>query len=294
MRRLSSVTVFVLAFALVVFNQKPAAAQHSGGHAGGGGGHAGFGGGGHFSGGGGHFSGGAGFGGHSFGGMRSGPSMSGRGFRGGSSFRGQGFRGNGLRASNGFRSSSGFRSFNRPGFRGPFLHDGFRDRFRDRDRFFFRDRFGFRNSFAFGFPWWWGWGGYYDPYWSWNYDDYAFDQEQANELAQANEMNQESLAEQRMRHEEDQDVYARPDSRQQSPSPQIDHSSTAADPTVLVFRDQHQLEVQNYAIVGQTVWAFTPQRTQKIPLSNLDIPATTKANEDRGVDFRVPGSGEGQ
>ncbi len=50
----------------------------------------------------------------------------------------------------------------------------------------------------------------------------------------------------------------------------------------------------NYAIVGQTLWNFSPQRTQKIPLSDLDLPATTKANEERGVTFRVPAAGEGQ
>ncbi len=73
--------------------------------------------------------------------------------------------------------------------------------------------------------------------------------------------------------------------------------------TVLVFRDQHKQEVSNYAIVGQTLWNFAPQHTQKIPLADLDLPATTKANEDIGVTFRVPnlsvtyrvpGSGEGQ
>lgn len=64
--------------------------------------------------------------------------------------------------------------------------------------------------------------------------------------------------------------------------------------TVLVFRDQHQEEVQNYAIVSRTLWNFTPQRTQKIPLSDLDLPATQKANDDRGVDFRLPGGAEGQ
>jgi hypothetical protein len=65
-------------------------------------------------------------------------------------------------------------------------------------------------------------------------------------------------------------------------------------PTVLVFRDQHQQEVRNYAIVGQTLWNFASQRTQKIPLSDLDLVATTKANDERGLTFRVPASGEAQ
>jgi hypothetical protein len=52
--------------------------------------------------------------------------------------------------------------------------------------------------------------------------------------------------------------------------------------------------VQNYAIVGQTLWSFAPQHTQKIPLADLDLPATSKANDERGVDFHVPGTGQGQ
>jgi hypothetical protein len=106
----------------------------------------------------------------------------------------------------------------------------------------------------------------------------------------AEEMNQQSLDEQRMREQGDQDAYA----RSAPPPPHQEERTEAAPATVLVFRDQHQQQVQNYAIVGQTLWIFAPQRTQKIPLSDLDLPATTKANDDRGVDFRLPGAHEGQ
>ena len=64
--------------------------------------------------------------------------------------------------------------------------------------------------------------------------------------------------------------------------------------TVLIFRDQHQKEIQNYAIVGQTLWNFAPQHPEKIPLSDLDLAATAKANDERGLTFRVPGSNEAQ
>jgi hypothetical protein len=57
---------------------------------------------------------------------------------------------------------------------------------------------------------------------------------------------------------------------------------------VLVFTDKHTQEVENYAIVGQTLWVFSELRATKIPLSSLDLDATTKANEERGVDFHVP------
>ncbi|HXM09087.1 MAG TPA: hypothetical protein VN946_03965 [Terriglobales bacterium] len=59
--------------------------------------------------------------------------------------------------------------------------------------------------------------------------------------------------------------------------------------TALVFRDQHVEEVHNYAIAGGTLWVLNEQAAKKIPLDQLDIAATTKANEDRGVDFQVPG-----
>ena len=108
----------------------------------------------------------------------------------------------------------------------------------------------------------------------------------------AQEMNAQSLEEQRMRRQEDQDLYARSD-----PPPQTREAQTPEAPapaTVLVFRDQHKVEVQNYAIVGQTLWNFTRPRTQKIPLAELDLAATAKANDERGVDFRVPAADEGQ
>ena len=80
-----------------------------------------------------------------------------------------------------------------------------------------------------------------------------------------------------------------------APAPREEKESAAVLPaTVLVFRDQHKREVDNYAIVGQTLWAFAPQRTEKIPLADLDLAATTKANDDRGSTFRVPTANEAQ
>jgi len=58
--------------------------------------------------------------------------------------------------------------------------------------------------------------------------------------------------------------------------------------TVLVFKDGHQLEVQNYAVIGDTLYDLTPGRHRKILLADLDLTATTKQNDDRGIDFRLP------
>lgn len=61
--------------------------------------------------------------------------------------------------------------------------------------------------------------------------------------------------------------------------------------TLLIFKDGHQLEVTNYAIMGSTVYVFTGDR-RKIPLSDIDLDATIKANEQRGVDFHVPAAAD--
>ena len=275
MRRLMAIAAFALFLAV------PAWAQHGGGGHGGGGGHASFG------------------GGHS-------------GFSGGRAGFSSGHAGNAVHSLSGARSAPGFsRSISpsaRAGFsRGPFLHDGFRGR----DRFDHRGRpgWGFRNNcrgygcwgYGYGYPWYGA--GYYDPWlWDWWNSDSSYDQDYDNNLAIANEMNEQSLAEQQMwRQEEsdgDQDVYApRSNSSQPAPStqrPAVDPPSPIIPPTVLIFRDQHQQEIQNYAIVGQTLWNFAAQRKQKIPLADLDLAATQKANDDRGVTFRLPLGSEGQ
>jgi hypothetical protein len=118
-------------------------------------------------------------------------------------------------------------------------------------------------------------------------------------------MNEQSLSQQQMLREEeaagDQDLYSSRSSGQRSDpggnSPggnQMQPGAGIIPATVLVFRDQHRQEVQNYAIVGQTLWNFAPKRTEKIPRSDRDLSATAKANEDRGVTFRVPEAGEAQ
>jgi hypothetical protein len=121
-------------------------------------------------------------------------------------------------------------------------------------------------------------------------------------LAIAAEMNRQNLEEQRMLRQEqadgDQDAYADPPNGRQ-PSFQGEGNAPAAEKkgsplfsdTVLVFRDQHQVEIENYAIVGDMLWNFAAGHTQKISLDDLDLDATKKANEARGVDFQIPTGG---
>ena len=63
-------------------------------------------------------------------------------------------------------------------------------------------------------------------------------------------------------------------------------------PTVLVFKDGRQLEVGNYAIVGTTLFDLTPGHPRKIAVADLDLEATLKQNDDRGVTFQLPPSSQ--
>ena len=58
--------------------------------------------------------------------------------------------------------------------------------------------------------------------------------------------------------------------------------------TVLIFKDGHQLEVQNYAVIGDQLYDLTPGHRRKIALAELDLVATAKQNDDRGIDFELP------
>ncbi len=67
--------------------------------------------------------------------------------------------------------------------------------------------------------------------------------------------------------------------QQRTPAPR-----EAPVPTTLIYKDGRQAEVQNYAVVGQTLWIFNESHARKVPLSDLNLPATRAANEERGVE----------
>ena len=163
------------------------------------------------------------------------------------------------------------------------FHSGFRGPF-------FNRRFHHRSFSSFGAAWrYYGYPGYYYADYSYAPDRYsAYDRslgyEQSRELA--TEIDRLSDEIERLR-EEQQARYA----AASVPTPAIPRraeKSEPSEPTILVFQDKHTQEVRNYAIVGQTLWIFTEQRAHKLPLSSLDIAATRNANEEHGVEFRVP------
>jgi hypothetical protein len=58
--------------------------------------------------------------------------------------------------------------------------------------------------------------------------------------------------------------------------------------TVLVFRNGKRLEVRNYAIVGDQLVNLSGGGPRKIALNDLDQKATSRLNNDRGVEFHLP------
>jgi hypothetical protein len=64
-------------------------------------------------------------------------------------------------------------------------------------------------------------------------------------------------------------------------------------PAVLVFRDGHEEEVSSYTIMGAVMYTNTNywtdgSWTKKIQIAALDVPATLKLNQERGVKFDLP------
>lgn len=60
------------------------------------------------------------------------------------------------------------------------------------------------------------------------------------------------------------------------------------EPTLLIFKDGHKLEVGNYAIVGANLVDLTPGHQRTVALADLDLGATRRQNNERGVIFLGP------
>jgi hypothetical protein len=141
---------------------------------------------------------------------------------------------------------------------------------------------------SYGYPWAYGYAGAYSPYPGF-YGDYEYPSADTtypgyNPSASYVDPNGQYQQQDQIDRLENEVEQLRED-RARSNSAANSQPQPA---TVVVFQDKHTEEVRNYAIVGETLWIFTEERSRKVPLSDLDVPATQKANEDRGVDFRLP------
>jgi len=163
---------------------------------------------------------------------------------------------------------------------GPFVTN----RFGPRRRFFI-------SSGCFGYPYYCG--GYYYPYSTLYYPPYFWSD--SDYYQQPYTAVQPTYDDTGLQYEVDRlanevELLRQEQEQRQAPQPSARPAAEQRPATVLVFKDGHRSETQNYGIVGQTLWIFTERHARKYPLSDLDLPATKAANEQRGIEFVVPPS----
>jgi hypothetical protein len=133
------------------------------------------------------------------------------------------------------------------------------------------------------------------PYWDSSADETADEAEADRPAATVFERGYRRNAEQYPHPGDDADDYVPQPARHEDGQPRETTQESESKPvpaqpaSVLVFKDGHRLELQNYAIVGDTLYDFTPGHQRRIALSQLDLKATADANESAGIEFQVPG-----
>jgi hypothetical protein len=143
-------------------------------------------------------------------------------------------------------------------------------------------------------------GGYYSPsYWDWWGSSYDSNESSQNDYAQRQMLGQiDDLSQevQRLRQEKESSqtasaLAATPAPRPTPVPPQASVEPPKIDsglPVVLVFFDKKIQEIKNYAVMNEMLVVFDGTRTRKIPLRDVDLAATMKLNDERGVDFQIP------
>jgi hypothetical protein len=69
-------------------------------------------------------------------------------------------------------------------------------------------------------------------------------------------------------------------------APGGEDAGTASQPAIaVVLKNGQRLSVQSYAVMNGFLWDFSKQPVRKIPVSNIDVSASTKATEANGAEF---------
>jgi hypothetical protein len=211
--------------------------------------------------------------------------------RGGGRMGGGGvFRG-GMRSAGGAHFSGAHApGFHNPGFHSPGSHNpGFVHSPHQGPIIVTRGQFGGHRRF---YPYnslysWYGYG--YLP--SWDYGDAEYDARFNNnnkyDYQTAAEINRLSNEVERLREERD---YAQAPAPAPVPAPQPPVQAKAQEdlPVVVVFLDKHIREVKNYAVANEMLVVLDGNKRTKFPLADIDLAATMKLNDERGVDFQIP------
>jgi hypothetical protein len=57
---------------------------------------------------------------------------------------------------------------------------------------------------------------------------------------------------------------------------------------ILILKDGRRIEAAGYALVGSTLWILNAEDATKISLSDVDVDATQKENQNRGINVVIP------
>ena len=180
------------------------------------------------------------------------------------------------------------------GYRGGYEGHGYSGHYPYYSGRYYRWGWGYRGGWGwgwYGYPWgWYGGVGWYGDSYSYpvqSYPAYVYAYpDNSGAYAQNSQIQQDEID--RLNNEVARLREERESGQPQNPMPRPPPKAEIRAGTVLVFRNHHTEEIQDYAIVGKTLWVFTEQRARKIPIADLDVPETTKANDARGIDFACP------
>jgi hypothetical protein len=179
----------------------------------------------------------------------------------------------GARFSSGARHSGTWHGTFHRGHSGPNLVIGFHSRFRN-------------PYYAYG-PF-----GYYSPFgWDWYNSSYDRSDNDDNYVAQRQTQQQiDDLSQQvqDLQQEREERAYSQPPVPR-PPAPSNTEAKIQPDMSVvLVYLDKRIEEIKNYAVANEKVVVFDNHHIKKIPLADIDLAATMKLNDERGVDFQIP------
>jgi hypothetical protein len=196
---------------------------------------------------------------------------------GGSAFRG------GVRSDGGAHfSGAHHRGFHNPGFvhsphSGPIIVT--------------RGRFGGHRFAQRGFyPYYSSYGYYGGPLWDWDDAEYdaRFNSSNNSDYQTAAEINRLSNEVEQLREEREYAQAPAQTAPAPAPRPPVQAKAQEDLPVVVVFLDKHIWEVKNYAVANEMLVVLEGSKRTKIPLADIDLAATMKLNDERGVDFQIP------
>ncbi len=133
--------------------------------------------------------------------------------------------------------------------------------------------------------------GWYGPYyWDWSSSSYDSQANSNNDRLQYQTMNEiNRLADEVQELREEREMRAAPSEPAPQPQQPAKLQPPQQDlPVVLVFLDKRIQEVKNYAVANEMLVVLDGNRRKKYPLADIDLAATMKLNDERGVDFEVP------